>query len=350
VLRLQTEIATAVANALKVTLLSDVSAKIELGGTTNPAAFDAYLRASKLMNAPHGTQDMQSAIEAYSEAIRVDPKYALALAGRSLARSRFATTYAPESLVQKTLDDALTDVRQAAALAPDLVDTHLAAARLYAVRSRDYGRANEEYERAVTVAPGSARALGTSGRYAVLMGRSETGIAAVQRAVVLDPLNPSSHVTLGDALYFAHRYERAVAAYRDALVLDSDYSGTHGMIGLTYYGLGGLQSARSSCEGKSDQHWSIQVCLAVTFHRLGQQADAEAALARLRAASGHTAAYQYAEIYAQWDDIATALKWLDTALRVHDSGLTWLKVDPLVDPLRKEPRFQAIERQLKFPD
>jgi hypothetical protein len=66
--------------------------------------------------------------------------------------------------------------------------------------------------------------------------------------------------------------------------------------------------------------------------------------------AGDRAAYQYAEIYAQWGDAAKALKWLETAVRLRDAGLGWLKGDPLLDPLRQEPRFQAIERELKFPN
>ena len=62
-----------------------------------------------------------------------------------------------------------------------------------------------------------------------------------------------------------------------------------------------------------------------------------------------TAAYQYAEIYAQWGDTPKALEWLETAMRLRDSGLIELKTDPLMDPLRQEPRFQALIRELKFP-
>jgi tetratricopeptide (TPR) repeat protein len=88
----------------------------------------------------------------------------------------------------------------------------------------------------------------------------------------------------------------------------------------------------------------------VTYDKLGRHADAEAALAKLRAAMGDASAYQYATIYAQWGHRAKALEWLETALRLRDSGLEYLKTDPLMDPLRKEPRFQAIERELKFPN
>jgi hypothetical protein len=72
-------------------------------------------------------------------------------------------------------------------------------------------------------------------------------------------------------------------------------------------------------------------------------------LAKMKATIGDASAYQYATIYAQWGDAPKALEWLDTALRLRDPGLEYLKTDPLLDPLRKEPRFQAIERELKFP-
>jgi tetratricopeptide (TPR) repeat protein len=88
----------------------------------------------------------------------------------------------------------------------------------------------------------------------------------------------------------------------------------------------------------------------VTYDKLARHADAEAVLAKLKAAQGDADAYTYAGIYAQQGNTPKALEWLETALRLRDPGLVQLKTDPLVDPLRKEPRFQAIERQLKFPD
>jgi hypothetical protein len=78
--------------------------------------------------------------------------------------------------------------------------------------------------------------------------------------------------------------------------------------------------------------------------------DAEAEIAKVRAWGGDGGAYQYATIYAQWGNRAKALEWLETAMRLRDSGLIYVKTDPLLDPLRKEPRFQAIERELNFPN
>ena len=87
-----------------------------------------------------------------------------------------------------------------------------------------------------------------------------------------------------------------------------------------------------------------------TYERLGRRADAQAMLAKLQAERGEDVAYQFAEIYAQWNDPTQSLLWLDVAVRLHDSGLVLLKVDPLLDLVRKQPRFQAVERDLRFPN
>jgi TolB-like protein/Flp pilus assembly protein TadD len=349
VLKLQTEIATSVAGALKVTLLGDVAAKVELGGTRNPAAFDAYLRGAKAYSSIHeAKRDLPAAIAAYTEAIRLDPHYALAFAGRSIARSYFATETETPAAMREGLDKGQADARQALALAPDLAQAHLALANV-SESTLDFTQASESYERALALAPGNAEVLRLSGYFAANMGHFDAGLAALRRAVVLDPLDRESHSLLGDVLFVARRYEEAVAAFAEVISLEPDYKTTYGGRGLAYYALGDLQSARASCETQPDD-WLSQQCLSVVYDKLGRHADAEAVLAKLKAAKGDADAYQYATIYAQWGNRVQALEWLETAWRVRDPGLEYLKTDPLLDPLRKEPRFQAIERELKFPD
>jgi TolB-like protein/Flp pilus assembly protein TadD len=346
VLNLQTEIATAVAGALTVTLLGDVAAKVELGGTRNSAAFDAYLRGAKAYSSRQEGKDTPIAITAYTEAIRLDPDYALAFAGRSMAFSSYAGEAATAAAAREALDKAQADARQALALAPDLAQAHLALA-FVSDNTLDFTQANYEYERALALAPGNAEVLRRSGGFAAYMGHFDAGLAAAHRAVVLDPLARESHLVLGRALYAARRYAEAVAAFAEVISLDP-YKITYADRGLAYYGLGDLERARASCETTAD-YWASKQCLAVIYDKFGRHADAEAELAKLKAALGDTSAYQYATIYAQWGNRAKALEWLETALRLRDPGLELLKTDPLLDPLRKEPRFQTIERGLKFP-
>ena len=356
VLKLQTEIATAVAEALKVTLLGDIAQKIELGGTRNAAAFDAYLRASKAFQSRHDAEkDIPPAIAAYTEAIRLDPNFALAFSGRSVA----LTTYAEEVVtaaavregyeaVREGYEKAESDARRALALAPEQAQAHVALAFVFEAGTLDFARASEEYERAVALAPGNAGVLRRSAEFAAWMGHFAAAIAAARRAVVLDPLDRSSYSVLGRALYAARRYGEAATAHAEAIRLNPDYKLSYGQRGLAFYGLGDLESARASCETKRD-YWGSQQCLPVVYEKLGRHADAEAELKKFQAALGDAFAYQYATIYAQWGDRAKALEWLDTAVRLRDPGLLNLKTDPLFDPLRKEPRFQAVMRELKFP-
>jgi TolB-like protein/Flp pilus assembly protein TadD len=347
VLKLQTEIATAVASALKVTLLGDVADKVELGGTHNPAAFDAYLRGVKA-NSARLDEEAAVAIAAYAEAIRLDPHYALAFAGRSIALSSFAAQDVTAAGAREGFEKAQADARQALALAPGLAQAHVALAAVSEIGRLDFTQASEEYEHALALAPGNAEVLRRSGEFAANMGQFDAGLTAIRRAVVLDPLARVNRSDLGRALYAARRYAEAVATFAEVVSLEPNHEATYGDLGLGYYGLGDLLSARTSCETKPD-NWTSQQCLAVIYDKLGRHADAEAELAKIKAWGGDGAAYQYATIYAQWGNLPKALECLETALRLRDPGLIEVKTDPLLDPLRKEPRFQAIERALKFP-
>ena len=351
VLKLQTEIATAVAGALQVTLLGDEAAKIELGGTRNAAAYDAYLRASKAYFAAANARDSQDAITGYTDAIRLDPNYALAYAARSLAFGSFAKNYAtgPDA-VRANFDKAELDARKAIALAPDLGLGHLALASVFE-RLLDFRLAKEEYDRALELDPGSARTLSNRGFFAVLMGHTDMGLTAQRRAVTLDPLNSTYYGGLGASLFFAGLGDEAMAVYRSGQRVDPDDADLNADIGILEYVRGNFESARTTCENRGGSQIDLSlVCLAITYDKLGRRGDAEASLAKLKSARGDAAASMYARIYAQWGNRTRALDWLEMAMRLRDPWLVNVKTSPLLDPLRKEPRFQAIERQLKFPD
>jgi TolB-like protein/lipoprotein NlpI len=356
VLKLQTDIANAVANALRVTLLGNVAAKIEVGGTRNPAAFDAYLRASNayrrfgpanLAAGGLNKQGLQSAVAAYTEAIRADPDYALAYAGRSLAFADFARALVTGPDVDDYFNKAQSDARKAIALAPDLADSHLALANFFA-GSLELADAFGEYERALALAPGNAKLLQEYGAFAVLIGRTDAGLAAAHRLLVLDPLNSLNHFGLGTSLTFARRYGEAIRALNAARALTPEDVSVNMWLGMTYYLSGDFQNARIACEraGEVNGPW----CLAMIYDKLGRHTEAETMLAKVRTIAGDRLAEGYADIYAQWGDTARALDWLETAMRNRDPYLAYTKVNPFFDPLRNEPRFLAIERALKFPD
>jgi hypothetical protein len=144
VLKPQSEIADAVARALKVTLLGDIATKIELGGRRNPAAFDAYLRGAKaLNNSVPNFKLVQTALASFTEAIGLDANYALAFAGRSLALIDYSAYFVTGAAIREGFDKALADARHALALAPGLPEGQMAMARIFAWGSLDFTQASE---------------------------------------------------------------------------------------------------------------------------------------------------------------------------------------------------------------
>jgi len=344
-LKLQTEIAESVASALRVTLLQDEVAKIEVGGTHNPAAFDAYLRAMRAYNTYHDGRDLQAVVATFTDAIRLDPSYALAYAGRSLVRSQLWDEFGPGTGPPEA-NAVRADALQAIALAPGLGEGHLALAVYLSTFRQDMTEASREYERAATLAPGNTQVLRRYAVSAAELGRTDAAIAAARRAVTLDPLTALTRRWLARVLWLSRHYSEAITAADETSSLDAGDAWAAAVRGESHYLLGDFQRARLSCEVPLD-HYSVQVCRAIVYQRIGQHPRAEAAFANIQ---GDNFAYQYMQILAQWGNNAKALAWLDTAMRLHDSGLSHLKSDPLLDPLRNEPRFQAIEKALRFPD
>jgi TolB-like protein len=349
VLALETEIATSVANALKVKLLGDAAARIELGGTRDPAAFDAYLRGMKIARTALRGEADEAAIAAFTEAVQHDPDFAKAFAERSVELNDYGRFDARGRAVRVSFERALSDARTAVTLAPELAEGHFALAVSLEDGFLEFAKAHEEFERALALAPGSARLLSAYSRNAADLGRTNAAIDAARRAVSLDPLNFHVHRTVGIVFIVTRQYADAIAALQAAIALQPDYLKNYVLLGQAQYSLGDFQAARASCEhGLPDE--GAQGCLAIVYRKLGREADAEAMLERVRASLGDTGAYDLACIYAQRGDIRQALQWLETAVRQRNSELFELKADPDLDPLRSEPRFQEIERELNFPN
>jgi TolB-like protein/DNA-binding winged helix-turn-helix (wHTH) protein len=348
ILALQTEIAASVTKALQATLLPNASAVIELGGTQNPQAFEAYLQGETL----EGQTDKEAVstrIAAYEEAIRQDPNFAKAYVGRAAALDLFGGSIAASPTVHEFYERARVAAEKALALAPELARGHSVLSQILLFGYFDFTQSLAENDRALALSPGDSSVLRLSVRPLALVGRTEWAVSNAQRAVALDPINGLSYMALGFARYYARQYPQAIEAFNRALSINPELGDATAFRGLSYRRLGQLAAASDSC-GRPPINTYNLVCLAIVYHEQGRLPEAEAAVAKIRRSLGEAAAIQYVEIYAQWNDVPTALSWLDTAYRVRDVGLVSLKRDVLLDPLRTEPRFQAIERSLQFPN
>src|SRR5262249_28629642 len=162
----------------------------------------------------------------------------LAFAGRSLALASYGWEFATGPAIREFFDKAQADARAALKLAPELAEGQLALATYFNRGALDFTHANEAYERAAALAPANGEVLADSGRFAVIMGRFDVGLATGRRAVALDPLGPRSRYLLAQALYLAHRDEDSVATFGEVISLEPNHKAAYGFRGLAYYGLG----------------------------------------------------------------------------------------------------------------
>ena len=349
VLKLQSEIADAVAGALKIRLLGGTADKVAIGGTQNPTAHDAYLRGLKLARIAESTEHCDAPVKAFSEAIAEDPNYALAYASRSLVRWDCATYFTKDWIQRAVGNSVRADATRAIDLAPGLAAGFVALSNLES-GLLNFPAADQNCARALALEPTNDQVIYYCSQLAGLFGRGELAIALAHRGIALDPLNPRSYDVLGDVLRFARRYREAIAAYQQSIAIDPEHADyAYAALGVSYYLAGDAKAGLAACQVKPEYDRSL-ICKAIIYPRLGRQRDAAAALAAAIKTAGVAAAYQYGQIRTQWNDHAVALDWLEKAKRLGDPGLIYVRTDQLLDPIRDEPRFKAIERELKFPD
>jgi tetratricopeptide (TPR) repeat protein len=337
-----------VSASLQTTLLPTNAARFTEGGTHNAQAFDAYLRGMK-NSADYGQANLHQAVADFTTAIALDPGYAQAFAGRAFARN-VLVVYGDETDARADrLDEAaaVADADAAIKLAPALAEAHRVKS-IILFDALAFKGAGAELSIAGTLAPDDARVEATQGSIESRFGHNEVAFAAARRAISMDPLNPTAYQRLGQALYWTGHFDAALEAYGHANAVEQHPSRLNmSWIAFALLAKGDAAGAERICAAGTG--WSDDEALAIAYHALGRQAEAEARLAKFQKAFGDRAAYQYAQIYAQWGRPADALRWLETAYVLKDSGLNEIKVSPFLDPVRSLPEFIDIERRLDFP-
>jgi len=352
ILTLQTDIATAVAQEMKVKLLGDEAAKIEVGGTRNPEAYDAYLRGMQILITAQDIAASRRALAAFDQAIALDADYAAAYAQRAHTLRNIANRSTDATVVRQLFAAARQAGERAVALAPDYADAHMILGWHVLVWGfLDFNGAEREIDRAMALAPGSASVLDGYSGFQGIIGHHAVALAAIRRAIALDPQNPRYREHLLQNLSWARRFKDVLAAVEDAKALHAEGYDAGLFSATSYLALHRPGLAAQTCESpatpldEGDRHF----CLALAYHALGQIERAAAELNQLKALSGDLGAASYAAVYAQWGDPDAALSWLATAERLQKASLVHLEVDWMLDPIRNQPQFQALLRRLNFP-
>ena len=351
-LMLQTEVATTVAHQLQVKLLGDEASKIEGGGTLNTQAHDAYLRGLQIISAAGKEDEYRNALTAADQAIAFDPNYAKAYVLRTRALYDIsAYTSTSVEVARKLRALARQSAERAVEIAPDLADAHIALGWFVLAGALDFARAAPEIERALVLSPGNAFVQSYYASFQSFLGHHEKALAASRRAVTLDPQGYRYRVRLAEDLYYARDFDDAIVESQRSTTLNHDGHEAEFFRAFSYLALGKMESARQLCESSTtpmDIEDRLE-CLALVYHAFGNAKGAESTLDELKVRDADSGAWVYALIYSQWGDKQSAFGWLATAERLRDPELAQIQNDWLLDPIRNEPEFKAIEARMNFP-
>ncbi len=339
----QDEIARSVAGALKVTLMGEKTPSTE---ATNVDAYNAYLRGRHFFE--RGTEaDLEKAAGYYEQAIGLDSNYAPAWAGLAEARSWQANwSFVP---VAEGFRQARAAAERALALDASLADAHAALGSIQMWWDWDWAGADASFQRAVHLAPRNAKVLVGAGRMARTLGRLDEGLAHGRRATELDPLSVAAHQALGITALNAGRLEEAEAVSKKAVKLAPDHPVARNTLGLVYLSQGRPQQTLAVVTSRRDSVWTLQG-LALAHHALGQRKESDAAVAELISKYAGDSAYQVAEVYAFRGEANRAFEWLERAYKQRDPGCGFVKGDPLMKNIERDPRYTAFLKKMRLPE
>jgi serine/threonine protein kinase/tetratricopeptide (TPR) repeat protein len=344
VFAVQDEIARSVAGSLKVALLGDKTATAP-ARTTNTEAYKAYLQGKYFLDRT-GKENVEKAVAYFEQAIKLDPGYAPAWVGLAQSHSEQGDLgYLP---VDECYRKAREAVERALTLDANLAEAHVALGRIRWSYDWEWAGADASYQRALALEPGNAKALLGAADLAATLGRFEEAMALHRRAVELDPLNTLGHLLLGSAAYYAGRLEEAVVAIKKTLELNPEFPIAHTALGQVYLAQAHPQEALAEMERESEPPMRLYG-QALAYHALGRKKESDAALAELIAKFHAESAYQVAEVYAFRGETDRAFDWLERGYTQHDGGLPFMKGDPLLKSLERDPRYAAFLKKMRLP-
>src|SRR5213596_1038523 len=348
----ESDIAKTIADTLQAKLTGSEKTAISKEPTANTEAYELYHKGRSLWGKRSG-DNIPKAIAFYEQAIARDPNYALAYAGLSSAYIILPFWAGVDRLdaYSKAKDAALKALR----LDPNLAEAHLALGKVLFFSEIDLPGALREYQRAIELQPNDATAHHWLGNDALAaLGRFDEAIAEGKRAVELDPLSPVINTDFGTIFYYAHRYEESAMQLRKTLEIDPTFFYAHFNLGIALQAKGDLSGAIAEYE-KAKQlsdNPAVATFWAQAKAHTGDKDAARRMLSELDQISQHreVPSYLRALLYLSLNNKDEALRWLEQGYEERDgSNICWINVDPLLDPLRGDPRFEALVKKVIAP-
>jgi tetratricopeptide (TPR) repeat protein len=349
VLALQSEVAGAIANEIKIKLTPQEQVRLASASAVNPEAYRLYLQG-RYQFSKRTLPAFEKSIQLFQQVLEKDPDYALAYAG--LAESYGILPFYGGALPKDAFPKAKAAAVKALELDSSLAEAHAALGFVLLYWDWDWSATERELKHAIELKPSYVVGHHWYAEYLSAMGRHDQAIAEIKRAQELDPLSPLMLVVGGEVCFYAHRYDEVIEQCRKALELDSSYALAHSWLASAYAEKAMYEEATTEFEKAARlfgrDPWGG---LALVYARTGKRDEALKILGRMREQSnrGESSPVRTACLYLAVGEKQRALDWLEKAYEERDPYMAFLNVRPELDPLRSDPRFQDLVRRMNFP-
>lgn len=341
VLAQQGEVAQAIADEIRTNVTPQEQARLARGRPTDPEAQDLYMHGLLL----RAVDDCKNALVYFNRAITKDPSYAQAHSAMASCYGRLGESG------RMSYEEAFTRQRVEAIKAIELDDSlseaHAELANTAMTLEWDWPTAAAEFSRSLELNPNSATSHEKYAFYLVRMGRMQEALAEMERSVDLDPVTASTFHAEGFVYYFSRQYDQALAVTRTVQDLNVILPDWNLLIGDIYAEKGMYAESIASFLKAEPGPYSLGH-LGNAYARAGQVDAARKTILRLEenVRKDGVGRYEIALVYTGMGKKDEAFKWLEESYHAHDVGLVYLKIDPPLDPLRSDPRFDDLVRRV----
>ena len=333
----QGEVAQTIADEISIKVTPQEQARLAQRRPVDPEAQDLFLRGLLLRQA----DDCKSAIDFFNRAIDRDPAYAEAHSALASCYGRLGESgrlpYKEAFTRQKA------EALRAIELDNSLSEAHAELANSAMTLDWDWPTAAAEFHRALELNPSSATSHQKYAFYLVRTGHVHEALAEVERSVELDPISDSTFHAEGFIYFFSRQYDQALAIAQTVRDLKIDLPDWNFLLGDIYAEKHMYPESIAAFLKSGDGPYTLGH-LGNVYARAGEADKARKIIAQMQAdlPKDGVGRYEIALIYAGLGEKTEAFKWLEEAYRNHDVGLVYLKVDPCLDPLRSDPRFDDL--------
>ena len=344
------EIGRQIAEKLRLRLSGEEQLQLTKRYTDNPEVYQLYFQGLYLFN-KRTEEGIYKAIEYFQQAIAKDPQFALAYPSLANCYVILSAKEGPAKLLPEAKAAAL----KALELDNNLAEAHAALAQIRWVYDLDQAAAESELQQALKLKPNSAVAHYQYARVLADTGRFDQAHAHIKQAIELDPFSIQYRKSVAYILFLARQYDEAIAEYKKLIVIAPEFPQSQRELGLAYEQKGLYQDAFSQLQRTYDMRENygkmmLRADIGHLYAVWGKRAEAHKVLTELIKKSEQTyvSAYDIAVIYSGLGDRDQAFGWLDKAVEQHSFWLSWLKLDPRLDPLRSDPRFSQLLQRVRL--